>query len=485
MSLLQTLNNFLLKIEDLNSPYNGVIERRPEIKDLTNDVCKKLLILQNLLSSTSNSGIEMEKNLKSLLSSDFLYDDCNSITSKNSTLSSYDDTSSHELNIHDFDIASLSKSFTNKFKISKNDTLRSIGSSSGFSDGEEDGDFEAETCRIIFNEAMKAYKEDCYAKCVRLIENNQVKKINLDLFMLCSKSYKKMILDSETPDEYEKLSVYWLDFIEKIESSNNHTTYELNFFNIKNDCLWKCITRRTIDITLFIKFSTKLFKTNWRIFEIVTKNPNCKNRDYLTLINNLITILRYCIDEGLEREENEIKKLNSFDSKKTGLQFNDDRMNVHLLPILRLEILNVKNSLKIYNSGERYKNKSSVQLLCDDKDKLLYQKISGKLREVEEDFVRKSMVQNSQPSSVKVNEKSSFSRVVMRCKNPSNTQRRDIKSTPPEVFSTQINDDNEKSINSSSNESGRHFLKLMIEPDKGISLIKEEETDNKSIILRF
>lgn len=285
-----------------------------------------------------------------------------------------------------------------------------------------------------------------------------------------------MILDSESSEEYNKLSIYWLDFIEKVEVTNSYMSYEFHFFNIKNDCLWKCITNTNINISLFIKFVTKLLKTNWNIFEIVTKNPDCKGFDYLTLINNLISILRYCIDEGLEKEENDIEKIN-----KTGVLINIEKQNIHLFPIVRIEILNVKNCLKDY-SGQRNENKSNISY--DDKEKMLYQKLSAKLREIEEDFVRKSMTRTSQPSLIRDENNGCRTKIIMRCKN-NNEGRRDVKSTPPEIFSTEIYGNHDKKISSSSNESGKHFLKLMIEPEKGISLIKDEETNNKSIILRF
>uniref|UniRef100_A0A0N4ZH02 RUN domain-containing protein n=1 Tax=Parastrongyloides trichosuri TaxID=131310 RepID=A0A0N4ZH02_PARTI len=484
MSLLQTLNNFLIKIEDSNSPYNILDGNKQEIKNLTNDIKKRLMDIQSLLSSNMITNIE--SNSKSKSSFDSSFDDSNSINSKYSTDSLIDDIWNGEIMIHNFEnIRNKKKCFDNT-KMSKTDTLRSFGSSSGFSDGDDDSDYEKEITKVIFDDANKAFNEECYAKCVRLIEKSEIKKINLNLFLLCSKSYKKMLFDSESSEEFGKLSIYWLEFIEKLEATSSHLNFELHFLHTKNDCLWKCLTNSSNSISQFILYSTKLFSINWKIYEIVTKNLNCTVYDYLTLINNLISIIRYCIDEGLEKEENEMIKIKNLEVTGIGHYINNEKQNVHLFPIIRIEILNVKNCLKSYLKEREVTTEKFIKE-CNEDERELFDKITKKIREIEEDFVRKSMTRGS--STIIVNSPNdSFvpkTKVVLRSKNKKK-HTRNANSTPPESSKIEdVHSKDERRISSYINDNGSHCLKLMIEPNKGISVINEENNVNSSVILRF
>uniref|UniRef100_A0AC35U0G7 Protein kinase domain-containing protein n=1 Tax=Rhabditophanes sp. KR3021 TaxID=114890 RepID=A0AC35U0G7_9BILA len=478
-------------MEDPISPYSTIVGNKPEIKDITNDVCQKLQLLQHILATEPN----LSETHKRLISLDSMSEDTSSVTSKCSVNSFSDDTCHSP-----FTTPPSSTDCELKIRpyYGKRNGYSLSSGSSGYSDTEiDDHEMSAEQLKTIQFEANEAFQQECYAKCVRLIEGMKMKKLNLDLFLLCSKSYKKMLLDSLDGEEHEKLVLWWLEFIEKVETANTSFTYQLHLLHTKNDCLWKCITQADITITRFITITKKLFQINWKMFESVSHNEDCNSYDYLTSISNIINILRFCVDEGMNKEEKEHCKSashNSLDSLSNGFPkkpinyLQDNKSNsAHLSPILRIEIINVKNCLKSFG-GKVTSTDDSVKAVLDDEEKGLYSQVTLKLREIEEDFVRKSMTRSahtpvSQTSSNK-SSSSTASNVILRKNNSSNHQTaRNTKSTPITGISN-LPPSPDRRISSSANERGSHFLKLMIEPKTGIKKIEEENNFNP-IIVRF
>ncbi|CAI5446130.1 unnamed protein product [Caenorhabditis angaria] len=79
------------------------------------------------------------------------------------------------------------------------------------------------TMDTVYTEAVEAYEQQIYSRCVRLVENaNRESPVDMYLISLAHNSYSEMVDAAGTSNEAMRFAKWWAEFLDSVEAGRAH-----------------------------------------------------------------------------------------------------------------------------------------------------------------------------------------------------------------------------------------------------------------------